>query len=350
MKFAEYPCIVCAFKPTIWVGRFVGFSPITIKCAEPGQPCEFTPSRLYIFVGVLLAGLISGTMIATFNGNSQTLNLGIPQENLSTTKVITTVECLNHLTSMVLLVLNTLQSRTTARALNSIAKFLHSPGVHSKRSITVADERALFTVAMWQVLSLLAFLAVQTSVVVYFLSKHWSQIPNPEFIILKGVVAGLCNVICLINGFQFAIVTKLLRLMIINVRAQLQSLILKAQTRVSTNAIANATNSNVKKLSESRICDEIAEVRRVYGRVVKCLHKFNHSVNPQLAIITALIMVSVVLSSYLIFQYALTHNEEILYLQVSGRLFSNIVTALYMIQLSQALLEMVINQLPVGGV
>lgn len=337
MEIKDLPCIVCAFKPTFWVGRFLGFSPLTIICAEPGQPCRFSPSRVYILIAILLAGAISATMIATLNDNSKTLNLGVTMEQSSTAKVIIAVECLNHLTSIVLLVLNTLQSRTTAMALNSIAKFLQNPGRHSQRSITVDDERALFTVAIRQIVFLLVFLFVQTSVVFFFLNKHWTHIPNPEFTILKGAVAGLCNLVCLINGFQFAIVAKLLRLMIVNVQTQLQSLIVKAQLRNPSNTTNPFINDKI------RICDEIAEVRRVYGRVVKCLHKFNHSVNPQLAIITTLIMVSVVLSSFLIFQYVLTRNEEILYLQMSGRLFSNIVTTLYMIQLSQALLEMVIN-------
>lgn len=351
----DYPCIVCSFRPIIVVGRFLGFSPVAVKCATATSPCNFAPSWLWIFVSFSVVCLISGTMIADIN-MPQNLNLGIAVSNSAIGTVITTIECLNHLTSIVLLVLNTLQSRTMANAMNSIAMFLKDPGEHSKRSITEKDEHALYSVANRQILSLVFVLLLQNSVVGYFLNKHWATIPNTEFIVLKAVVASISTAVFLTNGFQFGVVTKLLGLMILNVKNQLQTLIEQAVARtdhhwdvrrpvmyqvVKSAAAAGSQVGPEKKVV--KICDAIAEVRRVYGKVVKCQHQFNHSVNPQLAIVTTLIMVSVVLSCYLIFQYMITNNEEILFLLTTGRLFMNIFTALYMIHLADTLFKMVLR-------
>lgn len=352
----DYPCIVCSFRPIFLVGRFLGFSPVSATCADNEKPCLFAPSWTWILVSTSMVALIFGTMIKDLN-MPQNLNLGVNLESGAIGTVITTIECLNHITSIVLIVLNTVQSKTMSNALNSIASFLQNPGEHSKRSITEQDEQTLFTVATRQILYLVLVLIVQNTVVAYFLQKHWATIPNTQFIVLKAIVASISTAVFLVNGFQFSVVTKLLRLMIINVKSQLQVLIEMALARTDTNwdvrrpvqfkLVASAgggpteANATVPEKKVIKICDAIAVVRRVYGNVVKCQHQFNHSVNPQLAIVTALIMVSVVLSCYLLFQYAMTQNEEILFLLCSGRLYLNIFTALYMIHLSDTLFKMV---------
>lgn len=350
----NYPCIVCSFRPIILVGRFLGFSPVSATCSGNGKPCRFAPSCIWIIVSTAVAGLIFGTMIGDVN-NPHHLNLGLALEHSVIGTVITTIECLNHLTSIVLIVLNTLQSRTMASAMNSIADFLQNPGEHSQRSITEKDERDLLVVASRQILYMVIVLIVQNSVVAYFLHKHWATIPNTEFIVLKAVVASISTAVFLVNGFQFGVVTKLLGLMICNVKSQLQVLIEMALARTDSNwdvrrpvhlklvAAAVPAPAGMAEQKVVKICDAIAEVRRVYGKVVKCQHQFNHFVNPQLAVVTALIMVSVVLSCYLMFQYVLTRNEEILFLLISGRLYMNIFTALYMIHMADTLFKMVLT-------
>lgn len=349
----EYPCIVCSFRPIIVVGRFLGFSPVSAECAQIDRPCHFAPSWRWILVSVTIALLIFGTMMADTN-LPQNLNLGVSLERGAIGTVITTIECLSHITSIVLIGLNTIQSRTMANAMNSIASFLKDPGEHSKRAITEDDERELNVIARRQIMYLVGVLLLQNSVVVYFLHKHWATLPNAEFTIVKAIIASISNAVFLVNGFQFGVATKLLRLMILNVKSQLQVLIEMALSRTDHNwdvrqpvlfqVIRSAVpvpGAEQKKVV--KICDAIAEVRRVYEKVVKCQHQFNHSVNPQLAIVTALIMLSFVLSCYLIFQYIITQNEEILFVLTTGRLFMNILTALYMIHLADTLYKMVLN-------
>lgn len=345
----DYPCIVCCIRPIFIVGRFLGFAPLSTECASQGKPCSFSPSLLWILVSLGVAGLISGTMIATLY-DWENLNLGVPIEHAVIVQVINTIESLNYLMAVVLVVLNTLQSKTTANALNSIAIFLQNPGEHSQRSITEEEERAIFSVAIRQTIYLTVVLLLQNLVVIYFYVIHWATIPSHGFIILKGIMGSISNAVFLINGFQFGVVTRLLRLMIFNVKSQLQVLIEKAQSRSDSLRGTDRPNQRDLLPCEQRtstgegvpkICDSIAKVRRLYGSVVQCQHKFNQSVNPQLAIVTALIMVSIVLSSYLIFQYAMTGNKEILFLLSNGRLFTNIFTALYMIHLSDRLFKMV---------
>lgn len=280
----------------------------------------------------------------------ENLNLGIALEQRAIGTVITTVECLGHLTSIVLIALNTLQSKTMANAMNLIADHLQNPGEHSKRSISEEDEKLLHVSARKQITSLFTILLLQNSVFGYFLYRHWATIPNIGFSVLKGVIASISNSVFIINSYQFGMVTQLLGLMILNVKAQLQVLMDMTLSRSERDwqrpgghkLVKSAAPMQVETVQKTvKVCDAIAEVRRVYGKVVKCQTTFNHSVNPQLAIVTALIMVSLVLSCYLVFQYIMTRNEEILFLLCTGRLIMNMTTALFMIQFADKLFEKV---------
>lgn len=339
----------------------MGFFPVNIQCATVDKACHFSPSWLWILWSLTVASLIGGTTIADLTHVPKNWNLGIPIEQKVIGPVITVIECLNNITAIVFILLNTVQCKTMATAMNLIAEFLKDPGEHSKRSMTENDEKALRTTAVKQISLLVILWLLQQSVVIYFLNKHWETVENVPIFLLKATVANLSSVVFLINVFQFGMVTKLLRLMIINVKSQLQVLIDMALSRTDNNwdigrpvlfqvvksaSITNTRPSEPKKVV--KVCDAIAEVRRVYGKVVRCQHQFNHSVNPQLAIVTALVLVSVVLSCYLMFQYIQSHNEEVLFLFSSGQLYMNIITAIYLIYLSDTLYKMVSFNLKVN--
>lgn len=72
-------------------------------------------------------------------------------------------------------------------------------------------------------------------------------------------------------------------------------------------AVKQRYNENILNVSHpdrdpDRFCNQIANLRIVYGSVNKSITALNNALNPQILIITALALVSVVLSFYLVIQ------------------------------------------------
>lgn len=352
----KYPCISCALRPLIVFGRWFGFSPIHSKCATRTEPCIFKPSLFWIGESILVTVIILVSIILILiepNKSNLSLDKG-DDDSQVIAKVITTIECINHITSIVLLVLNMSQCKVRTKALNSMTSFIHNTGSAENRGISIADQKSLYITGIKQIISLLVLVVAQNIVIFVCLSRNWDRIESVSFVIWKGVLASVSNAVFLVNGFEFSVITKLLKIMILIVHKQLKGIMQKTGARAMGDVeIKRLADNQIKYIvpykkskliryySETKLCDRIGDIRRLYGTVVKSLHQYNYTVNPQLALVTILVMISVVLTCYLLYQYMVTESEEIMYLLISGRLFLNMMTVFYMIYLSEQLYKMV---------
>lgn len=103
---------------------------------------------------------------------------------------------------------------------------------------------------------------------------------------------------------------------------------------------ANMRAADSKEVNIS-IFHRIVRIRRSHMRIIDALVEFNKSANPQLAILTCLVMVSIVLNAYIIGQYAFNSIQTSTRIAMTSiRLLINVTIVLYMTLQADQVLQM----------
>ncbi|GAB0100199.1 hypothetical protein DMENIID0001_162040 [Sergentomyia squamirostris] len=323
-------CIVCSFRPLIVLGRCLGFSPISLTCSTAAESCSFAPSMVGILISLVLNVFLSAIMV----GSVVTLapDWILERFNYTTSntisKVFSAIEFIQVFIASMLLCLNVLQCRQRARALGKIARYLHHTGPGVERSITERDEKLLFWMSTRQA-CIIFFLLFGNILYVYLMWPHQEEQWH-YWIIIRDFGYGISSLPVLMVGFEVSLVMTLFRLIAWNLDKQLRKILYSASQR-----------EEIIKEDSVSIFHRIVRIRRSHGKIIEALMEFNKSVNPQLAFLTCLVMISTVLNCYIAGQYAFNSTQTtIKFISTCLRLLMNVTIVLYMIYKADQVLQM----------
>lgn len=199
-------CIVCSFRPLTVLGRFLGFSPISMTCSTNSQPCSFVPSWGWILLSLLqnvalLALMLANLVYFTPEWIFQQLNQDVPSTNI-TTGVFVAIEFIQFFSAVMLLFFNIFQCKTKARSLEKIARYLHHAGPGVDRSISQKDEDRLFWIAVRQSCTII-LVTICNIVYVLLVFPGKDIFSSTSFwLTIKSFANGICTAMILIGGFE----------------------------------------------------------------------------------------------------------------------------------------------------
>lgn len=352
------PCVVCALRPLTTFGRYFGFSPVTANCATTTKPSVYRTSKLWIFISLINAGIMFGMIFFTLedfhNNHISSMSTDAIQH------VIVVIDCMNLVTSIVLIFINIFQSNSRSKALNTIAKLMHSPKNGIERSISEANEKSLRRSSYQQIASVFLLVLLQNLLTI---AAVWRD--NSGYLwrfILKSISFSISNGVFMMIGLEFSILASYIRFMMCEVSNRL-SYILMALS--NTTLLLNMDQSYISEVPEKKknvwtvniIIESISkpkdrsmkmngrerhmcllgQCRLGYYDATKCLRLLNRSMNPQLAILTVLVLVTIVLNTYVIIHFIILGNGNILFFVTVLRLFVMFGTVLHMISRAELL-------------
>jgi hypothetical protein len=290
MNGYHFACLACALQPTLWFGRLSGLTPLSANCNKSNQPSSFHISWLWMLLSLIILTVMILSLIH--------LVIFAQYENIIES-LAWVLECLNHFSSILLVLVFLGQLPRRIRAWNGIAVFLHSSRMDVLEILLKRKEKHIFMLAMRNFLIILICLGVQCAIVSIVVTQNYTHECAKWFFVLTEMLSFFGSNIFIFTAFDFASNTYLMEFMFKIVLNSLRKTLEEAEKDRYLVKKKFYTICNPPILM-SKLCDKLMKHRHDYNVVMKSLHQLNHSYNLQLLITVSMVLFVLVVNAYMI--------------------------------------------------
>lgn len=345
-------CLVLLLKPSLLFSSFFAFTPISFRHADKLSPASFHISLkatlLWLFFGVIFVVI----MVLKF------MYWPKPGEVENTVRILFTIEFINQVTAFLIAFSYFTQARKRASALNHLSKLIYDPPQGLLRGLTKPCETSIRNLAATNVKAIIIILVffIIAIIGIYLRGDAQKFYPNPYLYFLDQFTSCFNIINFMFSAFDCSLFAKIMMGMLISVRESAQAVFKETNGRTHSSqdhrhhsdlvfeSLDDDRNRHRKELTKSatiRICDRIANIRTAYGEIIHLKTQINDCLNPQIAIVTCVTLIIVVLNSYIFFLILGTSKLNSLALLSFAKVLVTLSSQIIQIQVSDDLHRMV---------
>lgn len=304
-------CLVGLLRPSLIFSSLFAFTPISFQPANRASPASFKWSVGGTLLWLVFGGVFIAIIVLKF------IYWPKPGEVENTIRILFSIEFINQFTAFLIAFSYFSQSRRRASALNHLSNLVFDPPQGLQRGLTKSCERTIRKLALDQVkVIIVMFVFFCVAIIAIYLSGDAEKFyPNPYLYFMDQVSSCFNIVNFMFSAFDCSLFAKIMMGMLQSVRDSAQAVFQETNKRTYSSTdhrhkgdlvVENLVDEDTmqKELSKSatvRISSRIAKIRIAYGEIIHLKTQVNDCLNPQIAIITCVTLVIVVLNSYLFF-------------------------------------------------
>lgn len=350
------PCYNCITYPVIFTARICGIIPMNVQCARKNRECTFTLSKYWTMHSVLDVLIILFLIGATFQGYSASGLITESKDDL-TQIVAFAIDVMNQFSAVCMIIINLHNYQLFRQSFSEISRLMHSSESTLSKAFPKKIRKKIFNHGLIRCCLIGVVLIIQNSIT--FTGIYRENLVPVWFFVLKSIYFGLSNAVYMLVGVHFTTTSLIYRQLIRQIKIDLDKIMKAMIERKPDNLNSkHAWSIGIRNLSKTQnmqhtygtvstlqhpdtFCNQIADLRLVYGSIHKSLMALNKSMNPQLLIITTLALVSVVLSIYLVVQLAIMKIWRLLITVTIIRLVISIINNYFIVTSADNLLKSV---------
>lgn len=300
-------CLVNLIGPALRHSQIFAFTPVSFKKATAVSPAKFTWSIWSTLVWLVIASGYVACVIL------KVIHWPPANELENAVRILFTIEFINQTSAFLIALSYYTQARTRASVLNDLSILVYDPPKGLKYALSLSNVNRIKRKTVREVIIVYAILAGLCASVfgIYFLGDADKYYKNPYLYFMDQLISCFNITIFIFNAFDCGLFACIVNAVLHSVLESTIEVFGETSRRTHSSVghqhasdfdhLDAETRENLIKSGNVRICDRIADVRNAYGIVVEMKDKINDCLNPQIAIVTSLTLIIVVLNSYLLF-------------------------------------------------